>query len=95
MGISLGLQQFVFAIKKDWLNKCSICDALRDLVPLVQFKKPEKHPWRSVNFSKVNTTPWVFFTLFKLYQWYQIVQRTTFMILIKVKSRLFFQLSTL
>ena len=28
-----------------------ISDALRDLVPFVQFKKPEKHPWRSVNFS--------------------------------------------
>ena len=31
---------------------------------IVQFKKPEKHPWRSVNFSKVgtkiNTPPWVF-----------------------------------
>ena len=31
----------------------NICDALRDLVPFVQFKKREKHPWRSVNFSKV------------------------------------------
>ena len=29
------------------------CDALRDLVPVVQFKKREKHPWRSVTFSKV------------------------------------------
>ena len=29
-----------------------ICDAKRDLVPFVQFKKHEKHPWRSVNFSK-------------------------------------------
>ena len=29
-----------------------ICDALRDLVPFVQFKKHENHPWRSVNFSK-------------------------------------------
>ena len=25
-----------------------ICGALRDLVPFVQFKKSEKHPWRSV-----------------------------------------------
>ena len=24
------------------------CDALRDLVPFVRFKKREKHPWRSV-----------------------------------------------
>ena len=30
-----------------------MCDALRDLVPFVQFKKREKHPWRSVIFSKV------------------------------------------
>ena len=30
-----------------------ICDALRDLVPFVQFKKREKHSWRIVNFSKV------------------------------------------
>ena len=31
----------------------TICDALRNLVPFVQFKKRKKHPWRSVNFSKV------------------------------------------
>ena len=30
-----------------------ICDVLRDLVPFVQFKKREKHPWKSVIFSKV------------------------------------------
>ena len=29
------------------------CGALRNLIPFVQFKKREKHPWRSVNFSKV------------------------------------------
>ena len=29
------------------------CDALRDLVSFVHFKEREKHPWRSVNFSKV------------------------------------------
>ena len=28
-------------------------DALHDLVPFVLFKKREKHPWRSVNSSKV------------------------------------------
>ena len=27
--------------------------SLRDLKPFVQFKKRERHPWRSVNFSKV------------------------------------------
>ena len=30
-----------------------ICDALRDLVPFLQFKKREKHPWKTVTFSKV------------------------------------------
>ena len=28
-------------------------DVFRDLVPFLQFKKREKHPWRSVTFSKV------------------------------------------
>ena len=31
----------------------NICDALRDLVSFVQFKKREKQSWRSVTFSKV------------------------------------------
>ena len=35
------------------LFKMLICDALRYLLPFVQFKKREKHPRRSVNFSKV------------------------------------------
>ena len=30
-----------------------ICDALSDLVSLVQFKKDKKHPSKSVTFSKV------------------------------------------
>ena len=30
-----------------------ICAALRDLVAFVQIKKHEKHPGKSVNFSKV------------------------------------------
>ena len=55
---------------------------LRDLVPFVQFRKREKHPWRSVtfycNFTKSNTHRWVFFTFFKLYKWYQIMQRITY-----------------
>ena len=29
-----------------------LCDALRDFVSFVQFKKREKHPWRRVTFSK-------------------------------------------
>ena len=35
------------------MENFEICYALRDLVPFVQFKKREKHPWRSVTFSKV------------------------------------------
>ena len=31
----------------------SVCDGLRFLVPFVQFKNREKHPWSSVTFSKV------------------------------------------
>ena len=59
--------------------------ALRDLAPFAQFKKREKHPWRSVNFkastcnfTKINTPPRMFFTFFKFYKWYQIAQRTTY-----------------
>ena len=64
-----------------------VCDALRDFLSFEQFKKREKHPWRSVTFSKVgvvcsftksNTPPWVFFTFLKLYKWYQFAQRITF-----------------
>ena len=65
-----------------------ICGALRDLVRFVQFKKREKH-LRGVllliklqalacKFTKSNTPPWVFFTFFKLYKWYQIVKSTTY-----------------
>ena len=32
-----------------------ICDALRNLVPFVHFKKRERHPWRS--FTLVKVTP--------------------------------------
>ena len=35
------------------ISTFSICGALRDLVPLVQFKKRGKYPWMSVSFSKV------------------------------------------
>ena len=41
----------------------------------------KKNPsWRleACNFTKINTPPWVSFTLFKLYKWYQIAQRTTY-----------------
>ena len=57
----------------------SICYILRHLETFVEFEKREKHPWRSVTCStKTNTPPWVFFTFFKLYKWYQIAQRIIF-----------------
>ena len=37
----------------NYYRKDNICDALRNLVPFVQFKKRQKHPWRSVNFDKL------------------------------------------
>ena len=30
------------------------------------------------NYTKGNTPPWVFFTFFELYKWYQIAQHITF-----------------
>ena len=47
--------------KKVWFLKC---DALRDLVPFVQLKKLEKHPWRSVILSK--NTGWSLYIYLKL-----------------------------
>ena len=44
-----------------------MCGAFCDLVPFVQLKKREKHPWRSVDYSEVG-----------LYKWYQIAQRITY-----------------
>ena len=38
---------------KKSMERASIQDALRDLVSFVQFKKQEKHPWRSVTISKI------------------------------------------
>ena len=42
-----------FIASKPFSNVWYKCDALHDLVPLVQFKKREKNLWRNVPFSKV------------------------------------------
>ena len=55
-----------------------ICDALCDLVPFVQFKKREKHPWMSDAFTKSKTSPWVSLKFFKLYKWYQMTQSISY-----------------
>ena len=63
------------------------------------FKQCEKHPWRSVTFIKVagdcntpkwNTPPWVFFTFFKLYKWYQIAQTVSYIQLLFITSWVMF-----
>ena len=50
--------------------RLAICDVFRNLAPFVQFKKREKHPWRSdtlaYNFTESITSPWVLFTFFNL-----------------------------
>ena len=68
-------------------ERINTCDVLRNLVTLVQFKKREKQLWRCVIFGKIaglafsvtesNTPPWVFFTFFKFWKWYQTTQRIT------------------
>ena len=44
-----------FCVQVDTTLKLNfiIIEALRNLVPFTSFKKHEKHPWRSVTFSKV------------------------------------------
>ena len=39
-----------------------MCDALRNLVPFVQFKKREKHQWRSVTVGKVAGLSYIYFS---------------------------------
>ena len=39
---------------------------MHDLVSFVQFKKPEKHPWRNVTVTKITLLHERFFTFFKL-----------------------------
>ena len=55
------------------------CGALRDLIPFVQFKNREKHPWRSVKFRILKSTllHGRFSGFLKLLKWYQIAQRIT------------------
>ena len=50
LNISFSLVEAVFCFTQ---QKMVICDALRDLVPFVQFEKRERHPWRSDTFSGV------------------------------------------
>ena len=73
--------------KQDWKWKSIICDALRYLLPFVQFKNmknmEECYFWLKLqasacNFTKSNTPAWVVFTFFKLHKWCQIVRRISY-----------------
>ena len=54
------LQSWLIYFKYQRTQNCSMtmlvvsntCDALRDLISFMQFKKRKKHPWRIVTFSK-------------------------------------------
>ena len=63
---------------RHFLHPVFNCEALRDLVPFVQFKKPElllvKLQVKAWNFAESNTAAWVFFTFFKMYKFYHIAQ---------------------
>ena len=70
----------------------TICDALRNLAPFVQFEKRGKQPWRCValckvsgfrsglnsDFTQSNTPPWVFFMILRFYKWYKITQSISY-----------------
>ena len=61
---------------KDNYRPISICGALRDLVPFAQLKRHEntngemlilvKLQAEACKFTKINTSPWAFFMIFKL-----------------------------
>ena len=55
-------------------TKCK-CDTLGDLVPFLQFQKSKNQAWRSVNSTKCDTPPWVFYMFFSLYKHHQIYHR--------------------
>ena len=50
--LSLSSQPKNMALQCDYFLK-TICDVLCDLVAFAQFKKREKHPWKTVTLSKV------------------------------------------
>ena len=56
VSLIIALHERYFRNKLGARNSISIiCDALRNLVPFVQFKKREKNPWRSAcSFSACN-----------------------------------------
>ena len=65
-----------------WFSySASIWEALRDLIPLVQFMKCEKYSWRTVTFKYASI---VVFHVFE--KWYQIAQSITIVSLNKASN---------
>ena len=52
LGVVIGTHQFAEAVFQKVSMSINVMHYVI-LVPYVEFKKWEKHPWRSVNFSKV------------------------------------------
>ena len=73
----LFIKQIRFTVSTKMLTShCIIYENMRrDVLPFVQFKKREKHPWRSVYFSVFYF--WLF-SRFLNYKWYQIAQSTSY-----------------
>ena len=74
--ISLPFLSRIFAMRcaiwYHWYKLKNVKNTHGGLLILVKFQT------KACNFTKIHTPSWVFFTFFKLYKWYQIVQRTTF-----------------
>ena len=68
--INLATTDDAVIVKITWL-KVNSMTSKHDLWDLLML-------YQACNFTKINTPPWVFFTFFKLYKWYQIAQRTTY-----------------
>ena len=66
----------IFSHGKDYFAFIYIWEALRDLVPFVQFRVLllAKFQTKICNFTKSSSHQWLFFMFFKLYKWYQIAQ---------------------
>ena len=72
-GIWYAIYRFIYLKNAETFDCCicfPLCDALRNSVAFEQFKKREKHPWRSATLNEVAVLR-VFFRCFKLYKWYQ------------------------
>ena len=69
----------MFKEKKTYAWYEALCRIWYHLYNLKTLKTPmEKSQAKACNITKSNTPPWVFFTIFKLYRWYLIMQSFTY-----------------